>query len=192
MRRIRPSPGPEQAAQPEDRPGCPQGRSIQAPSPRTAMAVSSPSGSWISPATASPRTMAATITPNSGRPEAKFLVPSTGSITKARSASPSLVRSEGSFSVASSPTSTACGKACNNPLAIIRSAASSASVTRSMGEDFCRTSWADRLRKRGMISTCAASRRSRSTVAASWVENSMHMTFKHGGEAECLLARRLW
>ena len=59
------------------------------------MAVSSPSGSWIQLATISPRTMAAAMQPNSGRPAAKLAVPSTGSTTKASSAPAMLVEQGG-------------------------------------------------------------------------------------------------
>eukprot|EP01110_Echinostelium_bisporum_P013632 TRINITY_DN9587_c0_g1_i1.p3 TRINITY_DN9587_c0_g1~~TRINITY_DN9587_c0_g1_i1.p3 ORF type:complete len:64 (+),score=15.57 TRINITY_DN9587_c0_g1_i1:11-202(+) len=56
------------------------------------------------PATVSPFTTTASMTPNSGMPEAKLNVPSTGSMTKARSASPSPCSSAGLSEHASSPT----------------------------------------------------------------------------------------
>ena len=95
----------------------------------------------------------ASMTPNSGTPEAKLKVPSTGSTTKARSASPSRGSSAGSSRNRpprrrSSPR----GSARRCAAVMTRSALTSASVTRSAAEVFWRTSPSPSRRKRGMIS----------------------------------------
>ena len=121
------------------------------------------------PATTSPLTVTAAIVPNSGRPDAKFFVPSTGSTRKARSASARAFRSDGSRSVASSPTTTASGKRARRAAPIRFSAASSASVTRSRTEDLWRTWPSERFLNRGRISAIAASRRIDATARA-WTD----------------------
>jgi hypothetical protein len=84
------------------------------------------------------------------------LVPSIGSTMKASSAPPIAWRRDGSRSVASSPTIRALGKAFLSPSAMTTSAASSASVTISNADVFCRTWSAVSVRKRGRISWAAA------------------------------------
>ena len=71
------------------------------------------------------------MTPNKGRLDAKFLVPSIGSTMKANSASAMVWSSAGSLCVPSSPMTTLRGNANFNAAVIAASAASSASVTRS-------------------------------------------------------------
>jgi hypothetical protein len=65
------------------------------------------------------------MTPKSGRPEAKFLVPSMGSMMKERSAVAILPSRLGAFSAASSPMIRADGKALERPAAISISKAES-------------------------------------------------------------------
>src|SRR5690606_7341871 len=109
------------------------------------------------PATVSPFDTTASITPKSGTPEAKLKVPSTGSIVKASSASPSPSSSASFSEHASSPTITASGKRSLSLAVMYRSAFTSASVTRSAADVFCLISPASSLRNRGMISSRAAS-----------------------------------
>jgi hypothetical protein len=113
----------------------------------------------MTPATVSPRTVTAVMTPNNGRLAAKFRVPSTGSTMKANSASAMVSSSAGSLCALSSPITTAPGKVAVNAAAITASAASSASVTRSKADDFRRICAGASLRNRGMISVEAASAR---------------------------------
>ncbi|CAD5246163.1 conserved hypothetical protein [Bosea sp. 62] len=95
-------------------------------------------------------------------------MPSIGSMTKASSASPSRSISAGSAAAASSPISTAPGKALASSALMKRSAASSASVTRSVAERFSRISPSPRLRKRGMTSRRPASARMPASLSWSW------------------------
>ena len=68
-----------------------------------AKAVSARTGSWTVAATASPATVTTAIRPNSGRLEAKFFVPSSGSMMKAKSAVAMKASSDGSRPADPSP-----------------------------------------------------------------------------------------
>ena len=62
---------------------------VQAPSPRAAHQRRPSAGALTTPTTAAPRTVSAISEPHTPRPREKFLVPSIGSSTQARSARPS-------------------------------------------------------------------------------------------------------
>ena len=137
------------------------------------------------PATISPRRTTPAITPNSGRSDAKFFVPSIGSMMNARSGWSRPRSSVGSRSVDSSPTTTAPGKVFRRAAVMAASAASSASVTRSWRDDFSRVRLGIRPRNRGRISARAASRRISTTarVSARLKVDKVRHRSRSGGEA---------
>ena len=111
------------------------------------------------------------MTPKSGNPAEKFLVPSIGSTMNANSASARRSSSAGLAAVASSPTTVAPGKRARNMAVIAVSAASSASVTMSWIDVLNRMAPGDRLRQLGRISVRATSRMISTTERASPLEN---------------------
>jgi len=110
------------------------------------------------PAVVTPFSTIAHMTPNNGMPCAKLNVPSIGSSTKANSAVDRPSKMEGSSLKASSPTTSASGNRSLSRAVKYFSARMSACVTRSMEDVFCTISPSSSLRKRGIISRCAASR----------------------------------
>ena len=145
------------------------------PSPRSASARSSSTGSWITLPTTSPRAITPTITPNSGSASgisSRCRRPDRRRRRARRPASPP--SSDGSAAVASSPTTSAPGKSCRRPAAIAASAASSASVTRSSGPDLVRTPPGSRWRKRGMISARPTARSSAAIAAEVAARDRVH------------------